>query len=61
MEEVYRFPLLRLTPFDVPPPFVIPAFAEMTESGIASIPQCKNDLPDLGVVYSITFAKGSNV
>ncbi len=27
MEEVYRFPLLRLIPFDVPPPFVIPAKA----------------------------------
>ncbi len=30
MEEVYRFPLLRLKPSDAPPPFVIPAFAGMT-------------------------------
>jgi hypothetical protein len=88
MEEVYRFPLLRLIPFDVPPPFVIPAkagiqrwangkaagklwgnvihrivriwipaFAGMTESGIASIPQCKDDLPDLGAVYFILLQK----
>jgi hypothetical protein len=27
MEEVYRFPLLRLKPSNVPPPFVIPAKA----------------------------------
>ncbi len=30
MEEIYRFPLLRLKPFDAPPPpFVIPVFAGM--------------------------------
>ncbi len=45
MEEVYRFPLLRLTPFDVSPPFVIPAFVGMTKGGMRLYPNVKTISP----------------
>ncbi len=85
MEEVYRFPLLRLKP-SPPPPLVIrggrtgkqrekpretqstgssriwiPACAGMTESGIASIPQRKDDPPDCVAVYPILLQEAHSI
>ncbi len=59
MEEVYRFPLLRLKPFDAPPPFVIPA-----KAGLRLYPNVKKSFKtthlDLVAVYPILLQKGSS-
>ncbi len=62
MEEVCRFPLLRLKP-SAPPPFVIPAFAGMTKSGFALKPESKKNHSRRSIrlrrCLPHTFARGS--
>jgi hypothetical protein len=65
MEEVYRFPLLRLKSSDALTFFVIPAFAGITGSAIASIPPCRKSFktihPDFIAVYPILFQEACSI